>query len=99
MSAPVLIYGPESWADDAACRDMDPRWWFARHDLPRTEIEDGIAKAKAVCSVCPVQEVCLEFALHGFNWSSDFGIWGGTTAEERQEMRRKTPSKSMQSGD
>lgn len=39
-----------------------------------------MARARAICSLCPVREVCLEFALVlGDGW----GIWGGYTGAER----------------
>lgn len=41
--------------------------------------------AKALCSACAVQVDCLRFAMA----TAVDGIWGGTTARERQEIRRK----------
>ena len=44
------------------------------------------AAAKAVCAECPVREACLEYALAaGEHW----GIWGGTSAQERRRIRTK----------
>lgn len=40
---------------------------------------------KAVCSGCPMQEPCLEYALH----TSVSGVWGGTTENERSKIRRE----------
>jgi WhiB family redox-sensing transcriptional regulator len=46
--------------------------------------EEQIADAKGVCFGCPVMAECLDFALeHG-----EEGIWGGTTKEERDELRK-----------
>lgn len=42
-------------------------------------------EAKELCSRCTVQVDCLRFAMS----TAVDGIWGGTTARERQEMRRK----------
>jgi WhiB family redox-sensing transcriptional regulator len=41
--------------------------------------------AKAVCGRCRVKRECLRFALDS---RQDFGVWGGTTEEERKLMRR-----------
>ena len=41
--------------------------------------------AKAVCAACPVQTPCLRFALRT---GQAYGIWGGTTEEERLILRR-----------
>ena len=45
-----------------------------------------IARAKKICAGCGVRRECLEFALsHG----QVYGIWGGTTPEDRQRERRR----------
>lgn len=36
--------------------------------------------AKSYCTACPLQELCLEYALEA---EEEFGIWGGLTARER----------------
>ncbi|MGD2044020.1 MAG: WhiB family transcriptional regulator, partial [Acidimicrobiia bacterium] len=48
--------------------------------------EASLEKAKAVCSVCPVIEDCLQYALETNQRS---GIWGGTSEKERKSLRRK----------
>lgn len=52
--------------------------WFAN----RTVTPEEAAKA---CAGCPVIAECLERALRT---GETFGIWGGTTPEQRQRMRR-----------
>ena len=42
--------------------------------------------AKKVCSICPVQSECLNYALD--NGIKD-GIWGGLTKTERKRLRRE----------
>lgn len=42
-----------------------------------------VAKAKALCNECPVANKCLEFALEE---EIEFGIFGGTTPEERKQL-------------
>lgn len=69
-----------AWQHDAACRDEDPDL-FSPHDKDTR----AIAQAKAVCAVCPVRAECLAAALAG----GDRGIWGGTTEEERREMKTR----------
>jgi WhiB family transcriptional regulator, redox-sensing transcriptional regulator len=41
--------------------------------------------AKAVCRACAVRAACLSFGLQ----TSQDGIWGGTTPEERRALRRQ----------
>lgn len=66
----------------AACRFDDvPTWLF----FPSRGDNQTVAKAKAVCRTCPVQTECLTVALE----NNEPGIWGGTSAQERREMRRE----------
>jgi 6-phosphogluconate dehydrogenase-like protein/transcription factor WhiB len=70
------------WRDHAVCRDADPELFFpdgAPGSRPRQ-----VDRAKEVCAGCPARADCLSWALErGF----DYGIWGGTTADERRAIR------------
>ncbi len=68
-----------AWRDEAACRGLDTDTFF-----PVTDEE--AAEAKAVCAVCPVRELCLEYALVT---RQDDGVWGGLTETERRRLRRR----------
>lgn len=48
-----------------------------------SESPKRIAKAKAMCAECPAITQCLEYAL---NQEIEFGIFGGTTPQERKAM-------------
>jgi WhiB family transcriptional regulator, redox-sensing transcriptional regulator len=48
--------------------------------------EQQIAQAKTICAGCGVRQECLEFAL---THDQTFGIWGGTTSQDRQRDRRR----------
>lgn len=37
-----------------------------------------------MCSDCPVRRQCAEFAIE----NSEYGCWGGTTEDDRKEIRR-----------
>lgn len=43
-----------------------------------------VATAKAVCGQCPIRQDCAEEALS----THAVGVWGATTDEEREEIRR-----------
>jgi WhiB family transcriptional regulator, redox-sensing transcriptional regulator len=73
----------ETWRSAAACRSIDPDLFFPI-GTTGTAL-DHIACAKAVCSKCPVTAECLEFALET---NQDAGVWGGTSEEERRQLRR-----------
>lgn len=67
----------------AACQGVsDPEIFFP---VKTTVIEDTTVLAKAICGKCPVKLDCLS---HGLHHEKD-GIWGGTTPNERQSLRKK----------
>ena len=56
--------------------------------LPPRRDKDSYSKekeAKSICSQCPSQRQCLDYALH----HEVYGIWGGMTERARQAMRRE----------
>lgn len=48
-----------------------------------SESPKKIAKAKSLCGQCPAITKCLEYAL---DQEIEFGIFGGTTPQERKAM-------------
>ena len=82
-SSLALAAAEETWRDHALCRDTDPELFFpvgtTGHAL--TSIEH----AKRVCEQCTVTRDCLDFALET---NQDSGIWGGTSEEERRQIRK-----------
>jgi hypothetical protein len=66
-----------TWIDEAYCAPIYKRDLDFFGELT-PEIED-------VCFNCPVRLSCLDHALK----SEQFGIWAGTTEEERVVLRRK----------
>lgn len=84
-TAPARVHGWDAlgWRLSAACRDCDTELFFP---AGTTGIAlDQIDKAKSICRSCDVQNDCLEFSL---NFQQEFGIWGGTTEDERRAIRR-----------
>ena len=78
LSIAIDLAMPGPWADHANCRETDPELWFP---------PDGSAGRVAVtiCRECPVRSECLEFAL---TTHQDFGVWGGLTNAERNQLRK-----------
>jgi WhiB family transcriptional regulator, redox-sensing transcriptional regulator len=72
-----------TWKDQAACRDLHPDLFFPIGTTG--EAVEHIQDAKAVCAECPVAQACLYFALETHQ---EYGIWGGTTEDERRAIRR-----------
>ena len=80
----TLTIESDEWRRPAACRDTDPDLFFPVGTTgPAIE---QIANAKAVCRQCDSQTACLEFAIAT---NQDSGIWGGTSEEERRQLRKK----------
>jgi WhiB family redox-sensing transcriptional regulator len=73
------------WRDYATCRLSDSRLFFDRDHESFIQREGREATAMAVCAACPAQRECLDYALA---IPEKFGVWGGTTAEERVVLRR-----------
>lgn len=68
--------------DEPCAKSADPELFF-----PFKGQADRIAKAKALCAVCPTSRGCLDYALDLDE--NPYGIWGGTTREERETIRRR----------
>ena len=54
--------------------------------FPNKEDLGATVRAKAVCSTCPVADICLSWAIET---NQSEGIWGGHTAKERRRLRRR----------
>ena len=74
----------QNWRSAAACRLADPDLFFPVSATGPAAAQ--IARAKAICAGCGVRRECLEFAL---TREQNYGIWGGTTADDRQRDRRR----------
>lgn len=68
-----------AWQMDAPCAQTDPEIFFP-------EDKEDVRLAKRICKTCPVVLQCLAFAMEN---SETFGVWGGTTARERQILRKR----------
>jgi WhiB family redox-sensing transcriptional regulator len=66
-----------AWRERAACTGKQ-EIFFNDHKIR------AVAEAKAICGTCPVKAECLDHALT----HTEFGLWGGMTANERRMYRR-----------
>ncbi len=79
-----------TWREGAACRGANPGIFFLGYGPPRGYGRlSKMAKARALelCAGCPVTGECLAYALT-MPANGDFGIWGGTTANQRVKIRK-----------
>jgi WhiB family transcriptional regulator, redox-sensing transcriptional regulator len=76
------IHNTEPWTEKAHCRDEGPndQLWFP-------EAWGRGHEGKAVCRGCPVRAKCLDYAMEN---GERYGIWGGLSTKEREELRRRT---------
>jgi WhiB family transcriptional regulator, redox-sensing transcriptional regulator len=84
----------EEWLDAGACRTEDPELFF-----PITASGPSaqqIEAAKAVCHRCGVQDQCLHYALESHQ---SYGVWGGTSEEERGHMSPPRAASPRATGD
>ena len=79
-----VMYEQQDWRKQGACLSADPDLFFpvSSRGVSATQID----RAKSVCASCPVRARCLDFAL---STQQQFGIWGGTTEDERKRMSRR----------
>lgn len=68
------------WMERGACRDTDtPELWYpppGGSTLP----------ARQVCTACPVQQQCLNFAL---SHQEVHGVWGGVSERKRATLAKQ----------
>jgi WhiB family redox-sensing transcriptional regulator len=76
----------DDWRNDAACRGTDLAVFY------HPDWERGVLRrrrevqAKRICERCPVKRPCLDWAIAK---PELYGVWGGTSAEERQQRRAR----------
>lgn len=75
--AALAVDEPRDWQAYAACAETDPDAFFV-------EKGQSTREAKAICAGCFVRAECLEYAL-----ATDqiFGVWGGTSENQRKRLR------------
>jgi hypothetical protein len=66
---------------DALCTQTDPEIFFPEKGQTNT-------MAKSICAQCPISLDCLNDALL-ITPVDDFGVWGGTSAQERVVLRQR----------
>lgn len=83
---------PGAWVEFAMCRGRDTEWFVcdAREQAdrpPARRFQRRNAMAKALCRICPVRELCADWAM-GLPDPAVNLIAGGMTHRERAQKRR-----------
>jgi WhiB family transcriptional regulator, redox-sensing transcriptional regulator len=70
----------DTWMQRAACKGMTNLFYSEHHT--------DIARARAICSTCPVRSQCLERAIER---REVYGVWGGRimSASRLARLRRE----------
>ncbi len=82
MARPLPFNLPGEWVNEASCLSVGSAVFFPPDDKPVAR--DFYRKAKTVCDHCPVIAECFTYGV-----KEEYGVWGGTTPVERQNLRRK----------
>jgi WhiB family redox-sensing transcriptional regulator len=68
------------WMDRGECKKRSSLFFPGEHALA------DVIEAKRICHECPVEGECLRYAL---DYREIYGVWGGTSAEQRIKMMRQ----------
>lgn len=71
------------WQVAAACRGLDASMFFHPDNERGRSRRRREEEAKSICATCPVSRQCLAWAL---SVREPYGIWGGLSATEREEI-------------
>jgi WhiB family redox-sensing transcriptional regulator len=74
----VLVPSQRTWMEHALCKGRTTLFFPPRAERPQARMRRE-AQARMLCTVCPVQSSCREFARH----NHEYGFWGGESEEER----------------
>lgn len=75
-----LNLGRPEWHIRAACRGADTALFLSGRG------RSASTAAIAICAGCVVRDECLDYAMSDIEL---VGVWGGTTTEERRQLRRR----------
>jgi WhiB family redox-sensing transcriptional regulator len=76
------------WQVVGACRNVDSTVFFHPHGERGAPRSTRDATAKALCARCPVIGECR---THALTVHEPYGVWGGLSAEDREEILHPHP--------
>jgi WhiB family transcriptional regulator, redox-sensing transcriptional regulator len=82
----AAIGASQAWAKDTPCSQVDTKLWFPeeRDGMPERGYT-ALEECRRICRRCPVRERCLEEAMTD---DIRYGVWGGLTENEREQLRK-----------
>lgn len=82
---PVPVTEIYDWQMQGACRGMDSAFFFHPEGERGPARASRETRAKQVCGGCPVLEQCRRHAL---TVHEPYGVWGGLSESERDDIIR-----------
>jgi WhiB family transcriptional regulator, redox-sensing transcriptional regulator len=82
---PVPVTEIWEWQLQGSCRDLDSALFFHPEGERGPARANRETRAKQICERCPVLEQCRRHAL---TVHEPYGVWGGLSESERDEMIR-----------
>lgn len=70
-----------TWTEFGSCRGSDAALFY-----PAPEDKAAIERAKAICEMCLVRDLCRDYAMAV---REPAGVWGGTDERERRRIWRR----------
>jgi WhiB family transcriptional regulator, redox-sensing transcriptional regulator len=77
------------WQHRGRCRTLGVSLFFGADGERGSRREEREQEAKRICAGCPVLEPCRSHALRV---REPYGIWGGLTEHEREQLYRRWAS-------
>jgi WhiB family redox-sensing transcriptional regulator len=71
------------WQYSGLCRSADPELFFLEVNMRLATKRKREEEAKKICKSCPVIYQCRSHAL---NVPETYGVWGGLSADEREQI-------------
>lgn len=78
----------DDWRDGARCKSAGASVFYACEKMRPGSVNwrMAVARANGICDRCPVEVSCRVWAVAH---PKELGVWGGTTTEERDAIRRR----------
>lgn len=79
-----------AWQERAACRGMSSAVFFSPQGERGRRRRQREERARRICGRCEVLEQCAAMAL---DYRERYGVWGGMSGGERQNILGSDPSR------
>lgn len=78
------------WQEHGSCREADPTLFFHPQNERGSSRNRRDRTAKRICAGCPVRMECADYAVRA---REPYGVWGGLSEEEREQIYARLDSR------